>query len=538
METVIRKLPPKPRSIAFLAYLAGYLALHWASYVFVFADFRVTPWNPETGVSFLVAAVWGPVAWPALALANFLGEYTTGYSSDLRGALLRSALYATAYCTFGTIFGVWARTDRPGSLTQIIKLIVVSALAAILFGGLLVPAITWLTHIPSSRILSAIITSATGDLVGILSVAPLYIAWVARPFPSYHKQDLIQLSVGLLTIGAACFIVFGLDSTDQFKFFYLVLLPVVAFSLRHGFVGAAFSVFTSDVMMMAFIYGRDVAPWTATELQILMITLSATGLLLGSVASERSRLSTELVESHQRLNDAQSSLMHASRVMLINEMASAIAHEINQPLSAVRNYCRAIQRLLPSQQIDREKLGSLIAAAVEQVDAASGIVNDTRRFVKRETPAAGQASLADSVALCLRLLHQELLKNGIDVKTNISPDLWVLMQPVRLQQVVLNLLRNSIEAMGEHSKKQIEVYARRHDQDQILVTVKDTGTGIPEDIRAELFKPFMTTKKHGLGLGLSLSRSTIEEHGGDLWCDSSGPGEASFCFSVRELVNL
>lgn len=390
---------------------------------------------------------------------------------------------------------------------------------------------------PSPRIISAIITSATGDMVGILSIVPLYLAWKAAPSTrTFQRWNLIHFAIGFLAIGAACFVVFGLDSTDEFKFFYLILLPVVAISLLYGFVGAALSIFASDLMMMAIIYVRDVAPATATELQILMITLSATGLLLGSVVSERSRLSRELIESHQRLSDAQTRLLHGSRVMLINEMASAIAHEINQPLSAVRNYCRAIQRLLPGRQIDQRKLGSLVGAAVEQVDAASAIINDTRRFVRREIPAAAQASLTDCVALSLRLLQQEILKSSVQIKVDVSPELRAGMQPLKLQQVLLNLLRNSIEAMGEQECRKIAISARRSDEGRILVTVKDTGMGIPEEVRAELFRPFMTTKEHGLGLGLSLSRTIVNDHGGKLWCENSVPGETSICFTLREVA--
>jgi two-component system, LuxR family, sensor kinase FixL len=518
----------------FFSYVAGYLVLHWATYVFVFAEFRVTPWNPETGLSFLLAYLWGPVTWPALFIANLLGEFATNTTSDLSGMMLRSSLYATAYTIFGTIFKTWTSADRLGSLSQIIKLLVVAALAAFLFGALLVLGISWLVRMPSPRIVSAIITSATGDMVGILSIVPLHFAWAAAPFwRAFEWRSLIPLTISVLGIGAACFIVFGLDSTDEFKFFYLIFLPVVALSLLYGLVGAALGVFASDLMMMAMIYIRDVAPGTATELQILMITLSATGLLLGSVVSERRRLSMELIESHQRLSDAQTRLLHGSRVMLINEMASAIAHEINQPLSAIRNFCRAIQRLLPGEQVDRKRLETLVGSAVEQVDAASAIINDTRRFVRRETPAEARASLVDSVAICARLFQQEMVKSKIGFKTDVSPGIWVGIQAVKLQQVLLNLLRNSIESVAE-TGGEIEVTARRSGDGRILVTVKDTGMGISEEVRADLFKPFMTTKEHGLGLGLSLSRTIVNDHGGELWCEKSIPGDTSICFILRE----
>jgi two-component system sensor kinase FixL len=177
-----------------------------------------------------------------------------------------------------------------------------------------------------------------------------------------------------------------------------------------------------------------------------------------------------------------------------------------------------------------------VGAAVEQVDAASSLINDTRRFVKRETPATAQASLADAVALCFRLLQQEVVRGGIHVKVDVSSDLLVGMQPVKLQQILLNLLRNSIEAMGERGCGKIEISASRSDDGRILVTVKDTGIGIDQGIRTELFRPFMTTKEHGLGLGLSLSRSIVNEHGGELWCESSVPGETCICFTLSEVM--
>jgi two-component system sensor kinase FixL len=220
--------------------------------------------------------------------------------------------------------------------------------------------------------------------------------------------------------------------------------------------------------------------------------------------------------------------------MLINEMASAIAHEINQPLSAIRNYCRTIQRLLPHTTISSERLSNLVASAVEQVDVASEIINDTRRFVKREVPTAAQSSVGECVALCFRLLQQEIDKGRIQVQTKLSPNLQAGIPPVKLQQVILNLLRNSIEAMAGQELRQIEVSARSRNDGQVVFRVKDTGEGMSEETQADLFKPFATTKEHGLGLGLSLSRTIVNEYGGQLWCEKSAPGSTSICFTVRE----
>jgi signal transduction histidine kinase len=515
-------------------YWLGYLVLHWGTFVFVLPEFKVTPWNPETGLSFLVAYLWGPATWPALLVANIAGEYITGYVSDVRGLLLRSVLYASAYTLFGVLFSRWSAANRDGSLLQIVKFLCVAGIAASIFGVLLVTGIAWMTRMPSPRLISAIVTAATGDMIGILSIAPLYVAWkMAWVAGSMQLKHYLQAFTALLIIGIACFVVFGLESTDEFKFFYLVLLPVVAIALVYGVVGAALSIFASDLMMMAIIYARDIAPATATELQILMITLSATGLVLGSVVSERRRLAGELLQSHRKLSAAQAQLLHGSRMMLINEMASAIAHEVNQPLTAVRNYCRAIQRLLYDQS-NNMKLRALVSAAVEQVDVASEIINDTRRFVKREDSETANASIGDCISICGRLLQHELDRNKVRLKTPIRCDIQVRITPIKLQQVLLNLLKNSIEAI-EESDGCITVRVARQEE-SIKISVEDTGVGLDDKTRGELFTPFSTTKEEGLGLGLSLSQNIVSEYGGELWCEHSEPGRTIMSFTLREAV--
>jgi len=517
-----------------IAYLFAYLALHWTSYVFVYPDFGVTPWDPKTGLSFLLAALLGPIAFPVLFVTTGLGQYFTTPYAEPSLILARSLLFAVLYTIAGVTFARMTATDRPGAIAQVLKLLLIGTVGAVLYGVLVVIVIAWLNRMPSPWLLSAIVTSATGDLIGTATIVPLYLAWKSvAPLRMPDAAVLFRLGAGFLIIFGASIIVFGLDAIDQFKFFYLLLLPIVASALRYGFVGAALSIVATDLCMIAIIYVRDFAPGTATELQILMITLSATGLLLGSVVSERSRLSSELIESHQKLSDAQSKLLHASRVLLVNEMASAVAHEINQPLSAIRNFIRTVQRLLPERELDRAKIGSLIDAAVAQVDVASTIINDTRRLVKRDPTDRPTASLSESIELCLRLLQGEIRRANADVRSSVPAGVEVHIPPVKLQQVLLNLLRNAIEAVEGRAPARIEIANEPSGDVMTKVSVRDSGPGIGEDIRAELFKPFATSKESGLGLGLNLSRSIVEDHGGELWIEDYRPGETKIAFTLR-----
>jgi two-component system sensor kinase FixL len=517
-----------------IAYLAAYLALHWTSYIFVYPDFGVTPWDPKTGLSFLLAALLGPASFPVLFATTSLGQYFTTPYADAALIVTRAFLFAGVYTLAGVTFAKTSSADRPGSIAQVLKLLGIGTVAAVLYGIAVVATIAWFSRMPSPWLLSAIVTSATGDLIGTLTIVPLYIAWRSLGEPQRLEPGiLLHLAVGALIIFAASFIVFGLDAIDQFKFFYLLLLPIVACALRYGFVGAALSIVATDFFMMTIISVREFEPGTATELQILMITLSATGLLLGSVVSERSRLSAELVESHQKLSAAQNRLLHASRVLLVNEMASAVAHEMNQPLSAVRNFIRAVQRLLPERNLDRAKVASLIDAAVAQVDAASAIINDTRRLVKRDAADLPTASVSESADLCLRLLQGEIRSAGVQVRQEIAAGTSAHIQPVKLQQVLLNLLRNAIEALDGRDPALITIATRPVGDEKIEIAVSDTGPGIYDEIRVELFKPFATSKESGLGLGLNLSRSIIEDHGGELWIADYRPGRTSIAFTLR-----
>jgi len=517
-----------------VAYLLAYLVLHWASYIFVYPEFGVTPWDPKTGLSFLLAALLGAASFPVLFATTLLGQYFTMPYADPALIATRAFLFAIVYTLAGIGFAKSTAADRPGSIAEVLKLLVIGTIAAVLYGVLVVAAIAWLNRMPSPWLLSAIVTSATGDLIGTLTMVPLYLAWRSageRRWP--EPGAFLHLSIGALIIFGASFIVFGLDSIDQFKFFYLLLPPIVTSALRYGFVGAALSIIATDFFMMAIITARDFEPGTVTELQILMITLSATGLLLGSVVSDRVRLSAELVESHKKLSEAQTRLLHASRVLLVNEMASAIAHEMNQPLSAVRNFIRAVQRLLPERELDRSKIEGLIDAAVAQVDVASAIINDTRRLVKRDAADLPTAAVDESTDLCLRLLQGELHHSSATVRQAIPPGIRVHIPPVKLQQVLLNLLRNAIEAFDGCTLATIAIVARGVGNDRIEISISDNGPGFADAIRGELFKPFATSKESGLGLGLNLSRSIIEDYGGELWIADYGPDQTCIAFTLR-----
>jgi C4-dicarboxylate-specific signal transduction histidine kinase len=506
-----------------LAYLCAYVFLHWITFFSEYSDIGVTPWNPETGIAVALAWHIGAAAAPLTLIASFVGALMTDSSIDYGLLLLRAVIYAAVYTAAGLALRYRKAADG-ASARFVIMTLAVAGIAAALFALLWLSTLTAVGVLAVKRFYAATFTAAIGDMIGIVTILPAFVETiVSANLAQRIKKHLSELLLAGLGIALIAYVVFGLDSTDQFKVFYLVFIPVVVLAMRLGFAGAAFGIVLSDVAMMVTIYLREVSVATATELQVLMISLSATGLLLGSVVSERSRLAADLTTSTARLHEAQSALEHASRVLLVNELAAAIAHELNQPLSAARNFVRAIERLLMQPRIDRKRLAELSAAAVREVDGAGAIIQETRQFLRKDIYALAKADGREAIGISLRMLHSELRKAGVRVAVDIADDLPAIrIDAVKLQQILLNLLRNAIDALSEQPdrERRIGIAARRAAKGFVEIGVTDSGGGIAQTVRARLFQPFTTSKSQGLGLGLSLSRSIVEDYGGELELDA------------------
>jgi two-component system sensor kinase FixL len=252
---------------------------------------------------------------------------------------------------------------------------------------------------------------------------------------------------------------------------------------------------------------------------------------IGIVRDLRSRKAVE-----QRLNQLQAQLVQMARVNAMDEMGAAIAHELNQPLTAMMLYLQALSRKLAAGDAEGAVDASLleiVAKTRREAERAGAIIQKMRHFVEKREPdrqAVDVAKLIDE-ALELTLLGHD--GAGIEVVREVAPDLPTLdVDPVQIQQVLINLIRNGIEAVRERDERWIRIVARI-DDGRLLFEVEDSGPGIPKDKVRELFKAFSTSKKQGLGLGLAISRSIAQNHGGDLLVEPGGGGRgATFVLSL------
>jgi two-component system sensor kinase FixL len=244
---------------------------------------------------------------------------------------------------------------------------------------------------------------------------------------------------------------------------------------------------------------------------------------------------TERQEAERRLHELQAELLQVSRLSIMGEMASGLAHELNQPLTAIMNYVQACRRLLERDEgIRPERVRELMDKAVAQASRGGQIINRLRRFM-----AAGETERAcedvnrvveEASALALVGARDK----GIVVQARLArglPD--VLIDKVQIHQVVINLIRNGIDALaGTAGERTIVLQTQRGGPGEVEVTVADTGPGLAAQVKSRLFQPFVTTKAEGMGIGLSICRTIVDGHGGRIWASDHPGGGAAFHFTL------
>ncbi|MET3910177.1 two-component system sensor kinase FixL [Bradyrhizobium sp. S3.3.6] len=243
---------------------------------------------------------------------------------------------------------------------------------------------------------------------------------------------------------------------------------------------------------------------------------------------------TEHQQTQARLQELQSELVHVSRLSAMGEMASALAHELNQPLAAISNYMKGSRRLLAgSTDPNTPKIESALDRASEQAVRAGQIIRRLRDFVSRGESEKRVETLSKLIEEAGALGLAGAREQNVQLRFSLDPDAdLVLADRVQIQQVLVNLFRNALEAMAQSSRRELAVTNARVSDDMIEVEVSDTGSGFQDDVIPNLFQTFFTTKETGMGVGLSISRSIIEAHGGRMVAESNASGGATFRFTL------
>jgi two-component system sensor kinase FixL len=247
---------------------------------------------------------------------------------------------------------------------------------------------------------------------------------------------------------------------------------------------------------------------------------------------------TERQANEFRLHEVQAELLHISRLSTMGEMASTLAHELNQPLAAIANYLQGSKRLLNNSN---EECAPLIREALdkaaEQAVRAGEVIRRLRDFVSRGETERRIESINKLVEEASALALVGAKERSVRVSYELDPSVdLVLVDKVQIQQVLLNLLRNALEAMENSERRELVIATKPAVDGLIAVSVADTGAGITPDMAPRLFQPFATTKRQGMGIGLSISRTIIESHGGHIAAQPNPGGGTLFRFTVASPI--
>ena len=248
---------------------------------------------------------------------------------------------------------------------------------------------------------------------------------------------------------------------------------------------------------------------------------------------------TERQNTEARLQELQSELVHISRLTAMGEMASTLAHELNQPLSAISNYLKGSRNLLEDRSDENSTtIRNALDKAADQAMRAGQIIRRLRDFVSRGETERHAESVSKLIEEASALALVGVKDRGIRVQFQFNPSVdLVLADRVQIQQVLLNLIRNSMDAMETSQVRDLKIAIGPTEEGFVRISVSDTGSGIAPEVSKQLFQPFVTTKREGMGVGLSISRTIVEAHGGQIWVEQNPSGGTTFHFTLPIVCN-
>ena len=627
------------------AYVIAYVALDWISYLYPLAPFAITPWNPPPGLSVALLTIAGLRFWPAVLIAVLLAEILLrGGGSHPLSTTATSLAFAVGYVGVAAVLVRVVRFDpRLKRVRDVVWLVAVAVNGSVVIAAAYVGLLVVAGALAPEAALSAALRLWVGDAIGIVVTAPLIMLLVARDPPVLFNEPWAIAEFGLqsLAIVAALLAVFVIGVGNESSYFYLLFLPLIWISLRHGLRGAVMCLVALQIgLIIGFQFSQHTHS-AVLELQLLMLAIAITGLMLGSAVSERvdtlealgtreAELSTvvdtapdailaidrsgvvtaanhaaetmfmtrreRIVGEHlsqfisgdahlraavhnlevigiraggerfpaeasfnrtalverslqigvlrdiserkameERLRERERVLDRAIRLASVGELASAVAHELNQPLAAIANYVRASKLLLDAKDTRDPKLDEVMGHALAEVNRAADVVRRLREYFRTGASRLERIDLQAIVAGATKQWSERARRDGVQIDTTMPDELpSLLADRVQIEIVIHNLLSNAFDSVlsAAEGRRRIKVVARREGKAQIRVTVTDSGPGLAPDRLPSLFQPFATSKPGGIGLGLSISRSMVENHGGRIWAEPLDSG-AAFHFTLR-----
>lgn len=518
-------LPLKRGAPLVAGFVALYVALDWVSFIDPLGPLRITPWNPPPGLALFLLLRFGLAIAPWFFAGALLAELIVrGVVAPWPAVVAGAALLAAGYAVVATLLrGRLGLRSEFATLRDVTVFTATAAVATLLLGTAYVGLFAAAGVVPASDFARSVAQFWIGDLIGVVVLTPaLLVASRGPPAPPARPGEALLQAAAILV---SLVVVFGSGVGDELKLFYLLFLPLVWIAMRRGLAGTTAATLLVQVGLIAALLFGGHPPGAVLDFQFLMLALALTALFLGASVDERRA-------AERKLRDKQFELDRSLRAAAASELASALAHELNQPLSAIGTYTRAAQLMLERGDPDGE-LRATMGKVVAEAARAGTVMRRLREFVRtgalrREPVRPGD--LLEEAAAAARLRAE---RHRVLLAVTAPADLpAVLGDRVQMETVLHNLIGNAIDAQkSQATPRVVRLSAARHDPGTIRFCVADEGPGVAAELVATLFQPLVTSKAQGLGLGLAISRTIVEAHGGRLWLEPAARG-ACFCLTL------
>ena len=516
-----------------LAFLTAYLFLNTITNSHQFAKSGITLWSPDNGLSLLLileSPLFAPIVIVGAVIADvFISHVNYGIVTIIGSEMVLAFGYFVISIALRDVFKFKiGKIEFDKIVVLIILLPIASAFSMILYCGILYLS----GALPLTLLYSAAYRFWMGDTVGMIVIIPAAIAFqdIVKNRKWQSDLNIFDFSIFLLMCAFCAIIIFeSVSSAKTYYLFYLLFLPVIWVCVKYGFLGAAILLLVIQIFVISALTYFRIEDYQFGIFQALMFVLSATGLLMGVVITER--------EAAERLlRDQRAELARVGAQAAAGAMASTVAHEISQPLSAMAAFVRSACLLLDSDRTDANV--SAARAALLEAEAQGkrtrAIIERVRDFV------SGGALLLEPVDILqlgekiVRLSIDDAHRRGVTILIEpVAPALMIQADRIAIEQALNNLVTNAVDSAAERNDGEGRVkMSLAYNDDFVVIDVDDNGTGVLPEVSERLFETFVTTKSQGMGLGLPLALEVARRHAGRLTWRQLEPRGARFTLEL------
>ena len=528
----LQRLYDRPLWLA-VFFCALYLGVDAGTAVFAVEPTKWTPWNPQAALALTLVATAGVRFAPVVVIAVLLAEIVVRDAPAGFGSLFSALAVGLTYSAAGHVVQRFTRWTRAEVTVRDLSALVLIAFATSLAVAVLLGLTHALAGTVSLRLLHVVsLQVVVGEALGLIVAAPALLllasgAWRIEAVNTIGRgklgRDLLLFAIVVTTLLLA---IFWRRPFDQFRMSYLLFVPMIVFAARHGLFGAAIGVPLVQAGMISAVSVFSAHVATAVEYQMLTLALALTAMYLGLLSSERERAAQRLAVRERELREQRDALSETHRTAATAELSAALAHDLNQPLSAIGTYARAARLIAERDDADRATLFRTLDQISSESARAGQYVRRMRDFFRTGAMHSEEVRVEELVERGRAHLRDRLERAGILFETSIQPGLPPLRtDAVQVGAVLDNLLGNACDALADAPQpRRILVTATQladRSPPTIRISVQDNGPGVAAELRPQLFKPLATSKPHGMGLGLALSRSITERLGGGLSYDAA-----------------